>query len=112
MAHQIEMDQFHRPLAGAFVAEQLQNQRCDEHWVGLDGHAFERFHHHVTVAENTFHPLQKPLDLPAVEANQGDQLRFDLQIGGEQQFLAIRFDFDDADRLAPLGDTRRPVRFC
>ena len=119
IAHLIHSDEFHRPLAGAFAGERLEHERCGERAVDLDGHTLGGFRHQMTTAEDTFEPLEKQFYLPAVSANQGYQLSFDFQIGGQQQCLAVHFHANHADRLAlpmvaefdfPLpGDARSPV---
>jgi len=54
----------------------------------------------VVQTEDAFEPLEEQFDPPAVSANQGDELRLDFQVGGQQQLLSIRFHANHADRLA------------
>ncbi len=106
-AHSSSWQKSKGPIAGS------SPDTGEERAVGLNGQAFGRFRHQVTVAEDAFHPLEKQFDLPAVAVNQRDQLRFDLQIGDQQQLLAIHFNFDHTDQFALPGDTRHAVeRVC
>ena len=54
IAHHVEPDKLHGPLARTLAGEKLQHQRGDERALDLDGHAFGRFGHEVTAAEDAF----------------------------------------------------------
>lgn len=76
IAHHAQPDKFHGPLARALASKKLQLQRGDERAVKLDDHAFVRFGHEVTAAEDAFEPFEKQVNLPSIMIDKGDE--FDL----------------------------------